>query len=214
MSRAVVSCGGRGVWDPRTSSGEAWLSDCSGRWNRSREFFIQEGRHHVGFHLLDPYKWLGFSGHNGSMKDPPHVLTDVNWLVDGFLQQACLLSLKKDCGQQSHSPSGSPPPGTWRGDVWASSQSHWPHWAVSSGRTDQARPALMGNASSYLRHHTLWEWVSLGLPQRKWISSLYTSCALWIVWSLSHLSSLCLYQLGGWWGERTSYGSWNPSIHL
>lgn len=49
----------------------------------AEKFFIQEGRHHIGFHLLDPYKRSGSSGHNDSMKDPP-ILTDVK-LVGGWL---------------------------------------------------------------------------------------------------------------------------------
>lgn len=50
---------------------------------KAEKFFIQEGRHHIGFHLLDPYKRSGSSGHNDSMKDPP-ILTDVK-LVGGWL---------------------------------------------------------------------------------------------------------------------------------
>ena len=54
----------------------------------AKKLFTQEGTHHVGFHLLYPYKWLGSSGHNGSMKDPPHtILTDVK-LVGRWLSTA------------------------------------------------------------------------------------------------------------------------------
>lgn len=53
----------------------------------AKKFFTQEGTHHTGFHLLYPYKWLGSSGHNGFMKDPPHILTDIK-LVGRWLSTA------------------------------------------------------------------------------------------------------------------------------
>ena len=53
----------------------------------------------------------------------PYILADVKLVVIWpFLQQVRLLSLRKDCNQKSHPPSGSPPhAGKWRGDVWAPS---------------------------------------------------------------------------------------------
>lgn len=75
------------------------------------------------------------SGHNDSMKDPP-ILTDVK-LVGGWLCTAGVsLVTQERLWSTIPFPIRVSSPRHGR-DVWASSQSHRPHWAVSSGRAGQ-----------------------------------------------------------------------------